>query len=75
MKKGNLFLNIKSGKKNPEEKASEKKVSGKKKPRRPGKEKKIANSVFMVFAGAIVIIILLGTLSYRMASRAVMQKY
>ena len=90
MKKGNLFLNIKSGKKNPEEKASEKKASGKekfeekasekkasgkKKPRRPGKEKKIANSLFMVFAGSIVLIILLGTLSYRMASRAVMQKY
>ena len=35
----------------------------------------LANSLFMVFAGAIALIILLGTLSYRMASRAVMQKY
>ena len=57
MKKGNRFLNFKSGKKAPK------------------KEKKIANSLFMVFAGAIALIILLGTLSYRMASRAVMQKY
>lgn len=46
-----------------------------KKSKKPKKEKKIANSLMVVFAGAIVLIILLGTLSYQMASKAVMQKY
>lgn len=39
------------------------------------REKKITNSLMMVFAGAIALIILLGVLSYQMASKAVMQKY
>lgn len=42
---------------------------------RPKREKKITNSLMLVFAGAIVLIILLGSLSYRMASGAVRQKY
>lgn len=41
---------------------------------RPKREKKITNSLMLVFAGAIVLIILLGSLSYRMASGAVRQK-
>lgn len=45
------------------------------KPNKPKREKKIANSLMIVFTGAIVLIILLGSLSYQMASRAVMQKY
>ncbi len=39
------------------------------------REKKIANSFMVIFAGAILLIILLGSLSYSMASKAVMQKY
>ncbi|MCM1047049.1 MAG: methyl-accepting chemotaxis protein [Clostridiales bacterium] len=39
------------------------------------REKKIANSLMVVFAGAIVLIILLGSLSFKMASSAIMQKY
>ena len=42
---------------------------------KPKREKKIANSLLVVFAGAIVLIILLGTLSYQMASGAVRHKY
>lgn len=42
---------------------------------KPKREKKIANSFMVIFAGAIVLIILLGSLSYSMASKAVMQKY
>lgn len=42
---------------------------------RPKREKKITNSLMLVFAGAIVLIIFLGSLSYRMASGAVRQKY
>ncbi|MDE7018481.1 MAG: methyl-accepting chemotaxis protein [Lachnospiraceae bacterium] len=43
--------------------------------KKPKKEKKIANSLMVVFAGAIVLITLLGMLSYQMASKAVMHKY
>lgn len=42
---------------------------------KPKREKKITNSLLMVFAGAIVLIILLGGLSYQMASGAVRHKY
>lgn len=42
---------------------------------KPKREKKITNSLMVVFAGAIVLIILLGGLSYQMASGAVRQKY
>ena len=42
---------------------------------KPKREKKIANSLLVVFAGAIVLIILLGGLSYQMASGAVRHKY
>lgn len=42
---------------------------------KPKREKKITNSLLVVFAGAIVLIILLGALSYRMASGAVRHKY
>lgn len=41
----------------------------------PKREKKITNSLLAVFAGAIVLIILLGSLSYQMASGAVKHKY
>ncbi len=50
-------------------------MDGKGKKKKPERKKKIANSLMMVFAGAIVLIILLGSLSYQMASKAVMQKY
>lgn len=42
---------------------------------KPKREKKITNSLLVVFAGAIVLIILLGGLSYQMASGAVRHKY
>lgn len=42
---------------------------------KPKREKKITNSLLMVFAGAIILIILLGGLSYQMASGAVRHKY
>lgn len=42
---------------------------------RPKREKKITNSLMVVFAGAIVLIMILGFLSYRMASGAVRHKY
>ncbi len=42
---------------------------------KPKREKKITNSLMVVFAGAIVLIMLLGGLSYQMASAAVRHKY
>lgn len=59
MKKENRFLNSKTKQKNTEK----------------AKDKKIASSLKAIFAGAILLIILLGSLSYSMASKAVMQKY
>lgn len=74
MKKVNRFLNSKSKQKNKEE-TKEKPPKDKQKVSGLKKDKKIANSLMVIFAGAIVLIILLGSLSYSMASRAVMQKY
>lgn len=74
MKKVNRFLNSKSKQKNTEE-TKEKPPKDKQKVSGLKKDKKIANSLMVIFAGAIVLIILLGSLSYSMASRAVMQKY
>ncbi len=74
MKKVNRFLNSKSKQKKTEE-TKEKPQKDKQKESGLKKDKKIANSLMVIFAGAIVLIILLGSLSYSMASRAVMQKY
>ncbi len=77
MKMGNRFLNSKAKELNTEKVKLKKEKGSKSKTvkNRSKREKKIANSFMVIFAGAILLIILLGSLSYSMASKAVMQKY
>lgn len=77
MKMGNRFLNSKAKELNTEKVKLKKEKGPKSKTvkNRSKREKKIANSFMVIFAGAILLIILLGSLSYSMASKAVMQKY
>lgn len=77
MKMGNPFLNFNKKELNTEKVKLKKEKGPKNKTakNRLKREKKIANSFMVIFAGAILLIILLGSLSYSMASKAVMQKY
>ena len=64
MKKGNLFLNYKLLKRKPAVRSKKEK-----------REKRITSSLLFLFSAFILMIIILGCLSYKMAAAAIMQKY
>ena len=64
MKKGNLFLNYKLLKRKPAVRSKKEK-----------REKRITSSLLFLFSAFILMMIILGCLSYKMAAAAIMQKY